>query len=67
MIKKELEEGNYPVYENEIAMDRYTLRIAGAKDTVGGRIIIEGKKYILSGKHYIPFAFLRLKYEKYYK
>ena len=49
MIKKELEEGNYPVNENEIAMDRYTLRIAGAKDTVGGRIIIEGKKYILSG------------------
>ena len=37
MIKKELEEGNYPVNENEIAMDRYTLRIAGAKDTVGGR------------------------------
>lgn len=49
MIKREIIEGEYPVNENEIAMDRYTLRAIGAEDTIGNEIVIGEDTFILSG------------------
>lgn len=49
MMKREMAEGRYPVNKQEIAMDRYSLRTIGARDTVGGQVIIGKQKFVLSG------------------
>lgn len=49
MMKRKMTEGSYPVHKQEIAMDRYSLRIIGAKDTVGSPVVIGKQKFVLSG------------------
>ncbi len=49
MIKRNIIEGSYPSNQTEIAMDRYSLRIVGAKDMVGSEVTIGKQKFTLSG------------------
>ena len=49
MIVRDIIDGKYPENDNEIALDRYTLRLIGAEDEIGGKVNIGGKSFILSG------------------
>ncbi len=49
LIRREIEEGNYPEKRNEIAIDRDTLRLLKSNGEIGSKIEIKDTTYVLSG------------------
>lgn len=49
MVNREIIDGKYPDNSREIALDRYTLRLIGEDDVIGGDIKIADHDFILSG------------------
>lgn len=49
MTARDMIGGKYPESANEIALDRYTLRLIGAEDEPGSEVTLAGRSYILSG------------------
>lgn len=49
MMRRKLEDGYYPVKENEIAMDEGTLKNLGIAPKLGSRVTLDGESFYLCG------------------